>query len=137
MISPIKPSVSRLPGFRTKLIVAMMLVVTGVMALGLLFAQHKVAANVKRNLQLEFQSQLDALHAVREIRYATLAELSGALARKSRIHAALEDNALDLLYPGRLAAFFAWENGTLKTTSLRQTLARQTGMYRTATKIRD
>jgi sirohydrochlorin cobaltochelatase len=45
--------------------------------------------------------------------------------------------ALDLFYPGRLAAFLAWENGMLKTTSLRRTLARQTGMYRTATNIRD
>jgi sirohydrochlorin cobaltochelatase len=45
--------------------------------------------------------------------------------------------ALDLFYPGRLAAFLAWENGMLKTTSLRQTLSRQTGMYRTAAKIRD
>lgn len=45
--------------------------------------------------------------------------------------------ALDFFYPGRLAAFFAWENGILKTTALRQTLARQTGMYRSAATIRD
>ncbi len=45
--------------------------------------------------------------------------------------------ALDLFYPGRLAAFLAWENGVLKTTSLRQTLERQTGMYRAALKIGD
>ncbi len=45
--------------------------------------------------------------------------------------------ALDLFYPGRLTAFFAWENGMLETTSLRETLERQTGMYRTAAKIRD
>ena len=45
--------------------------------------------------------------------------------------------ALDLFYPGRLAAFFAWENGMLETTPLRQTLARQTGMYRSAATIRD
>jgi sirohydrochlorin cobaltochelatase len=42
---------------------------------------------------------------------------------------------LDLFYPGRLAAFLAYENGMLRTTSLRQTLERQTGMYRTAVKI--
>ena len=99
MISPLKPRESRLPSFRTKLLVAMMLVVTGVTALGLLFAQHKVAANVKNNLQSAFQSQLDALHVAQEVRSAALAELSRALARRSRIHAALEDNALDLLYP--------------------------------------
>ncbi len=45
--------------------------------------------------------------------------------------------ALDFLYPGRLAAFFAWENGTLETTALRQTLGRQTGMYRSAATIQD
>jgi len=45
--------------------------------------------------------------------------------------------ALDLFYPGRLAAFLAWEKGMLRTTSLRQTLERQTGMYRTAAKISD
>ncbi len=99
MISPLKPKESSVPSFRTKLLVAMMLVVSGVTALGLLFAQHKMAADVKHNLQLEFQSELDELHAVQEVRYAVLAERSRALARKSRIHAALEDNALDLLYP--------------------------------------
>ena len=45
--------------------------------------------------------------------------------------------ALDLLYPGRLAAFFAWKQGTLITTPLRETQERQTGMYRAAAKISD
>jgi sirohydrochlorin cobaltochelatase len=45
--------------------------------------------------------------------------------------------ALDLFYPGRLAAFLAWENAKLETTPLRQTLARQTGMYRAAANIHD
>jgi signal transduction histidine kinase len=99
VISPLKPRESRRPSFRTKLTVAMMLVVSSVTALGLLFAQHKVAANVKSDLQSEFQSELEALHVAHEVRSAALAELSRALARRSRIHAALEDNALDLLYP--------------------------------------
>jgi sirohydrochlorin cobaltochelatase len=43
--------------------------------------------------------------------------------------------ALDLFYPGRLAAFFTWETGTLVATPLRETLHRQTGMYRSAAKI--
>jgi sirohydrochlorin cobaltochelatase len=46
-------------------------------------------------------------------------------------------DAIDLFYPGRLAAFEAWENGRLVTTSFRDTLARQTGMYRVAAKISD
>lgn len=45
--------------------------------------------------------------------------------------------ALDLFYPGRLAAFFAWEKGALATTPLRETLKRQTGMYRASAKISD
>jgi sirohydrochlorin cobaltochelatase len=45
--------------------------------------------------------------------------------------------ALDLFYPGRLAAFLAWETGSLVTTPLRDTLHRQTGMYRSAAKISD
>jgi sirohydrochlorin cobaltochelatase len=45
--------------------------------------------------------------------------------------------ALDLFYPGRLAAFFAWEAGDLDTAPLRETLQRQTGMYRPAAKISD
>jgi hypothetical protein len=51
----------------------------------------------------------------------------------------LEDlkRALDYFYPGRLAAFAAWKNGKLQTTSLRETLDRQSGMYRVAAKISD
>jgi sirohydrochlorin cobaltochelatase len=45
--------------------------------------------------------------------------------------------ALDYFYPGRLAAFAAWKSGHLKTTALRETLDRQSGMYRVAAKISD
>jgi sirohydrochlorin cobaltochelatase len=45
--------------------------------------------------------------------------------------------ALDYFYPGRLAVFAAWKSGQLKTTPLRQTLDRQSGMYRVAAKISD
>lgn len=45
--------------------------------------------------------------------------------------------ALDLFYPGRLAAFLAQQTNQLSTTPLRQTLDRQTGMYRAAAKISD
>jgi sirohydrochlorin cobaltochelatase len=43
--------------------------------------------------------------------------------------------ALDFFYPGRLSAFLGWENNELTTTPLRETLERQTGMYRVAAKI--
>jgi signal transduction histidine kinase len=99
VISPRQPPKSWLRSFRAKLLVAMMLVVLGVTALALYFAQRNVAANVERDLQHEFQSELAALHNLQELRHAALVERCRALVRKSRIHAALEDNALDLLYP--------------------------------------
>jgi hypothetical protein len=45
--------------------------------------------------------------------------------------------ALDYFYPSRLAVFAAWKGGYLKTTALRETLDRQSGMYRVAAKISD
>ena len=45
--------------------------------------------------------------------------------------------ALDYFYPGRLAVFAAWKSSYLKTTALRETLDRQSGMYRVAAKISD
>ena len=45
--------------------------------------------------------------------------------------------ALDYLYPGRLAMFAAWKQNRIVTTPLRQTLDRQSGMYRVAAKISD
>ena len=45
--------------------------------------------------------------------------------------------ALDYFYPGRLAMLDAWQAGRFTTTSLRETLNRQSGMYRVAAKISD
>jgi sirohydrochlorin cobaltochelatase len=45
--------------------------------------------------------------------------------------------ALDLFYPGRLAAFSAFEKRELVPTTLRETLGRQSGMYRIAAQIDD
>jgi len=45
--------------------------------------------------------------------------------------------ALDYFYPGRLAVFAVWKTGQLRTTNLRDTLDRQSGMYRVAAKISD
>jgi signal transduction histidine kinase len=90
---------SQAAGFRVKLLVAMMLVVAGVTGTGLYFAESNAVADAQRDLQRDFQGDLAALHSVEEIRYAALAERCRALVAKPRIHAALEDNALDLLYP--------------------------------------
>jgi len=87
-----------LGGFRAKLLAAMMLVVLTLTGVGLLLAQRKVAADVERGLRHDFQAALATLHGVQEVRQAVLAERCRTLVRRPRIHAALEDDALDLLY---------------------------------------
>ena len=76
-----------------------MLVISAITALGLYLAQRSVTANANQALQQDFQAGLSSLHELQELRHAALAERCLALAAKPRIHAALEDNALDLLYP--------------------------------------
>jgi signal transduction histidine kinase len=97
--APVQAQPTEVARFRTRLLVAMMLVVVAVAAAGLWFAQRNVAANVQLDWQREFRAELAALHAAQEVRHAALAERCRVLARKPRIHAALEDNAPDLLYP--------------------------------------
>src|SRR5260370_4352017 len=65
----------------------------------------KTAPNLRHGWQLE-------LHTLEEVR-----------------------RALDYFYPGRLAVFAAWKRGKLQATPLRETLERQSGMYRVAAKI--
>jgi sirohydrochlorin cobaltochelatase len=45
--------------------------------------------------------------------------------------------ALDYFYPGRLTMWCAWKQDRLATTPLRETLDRQSGMYRVAARISD
>ncbi|HYY35451.1 MAG TPA: hypothetical protein VE867_03660, partial [Candidatus Binatia bacterium] len=85
--------------FRTRLFTAMMVIVATLTALGFYLAQRKVTADAERNLQENFQAELSSLHKVEELRHAALADRCNTLAAKPRIHAAIEDNALDLLYP--------------------------------------
>src|SRR5437667_10089313 len=99
MNSTVQPAKENLARFRTKLFAAMMIIVETLSALGLYFAQGKVTADAERDLQQNFQAELSSLHKLEDLRHAALAERCNALAAKPRIHAALEDNALDLLYP--------------------------------------
>src|ERR1051325_4012011 len=85
--------------FRRRLSAAMMVVIAAITALGLYVAQRNGAANAERALQQNFQAELSALHKLQDLRRAALAERCRTLATNARIHAALEDNALDLLYP--------------------------------------
>ncbi len=79
--------------------VVMMLMVSAVTGAGLYLAERNLAESVTSGLQREFLAELGALHGIQELRQANFAEVCRALVRKPRIHAALEDNALDLLYP--------------------------------------
>jgi signal transduction histidine kinase len=94
-----EPPQARAGGFRGKVLVTMTLVVVGVTAAGLVLSERNLAAAVERGLQREFQAELAALNQAQAIRHATLTERCRALVRKARIQSALEDNALDLLYP--------------------------------------
>ena len=76
-----------------------MVIVATLTALSFYLAQRKVTADAERNLQQTFQTELSSMHNVEELRYAALADRSIALVAKPRIHAAIEDDAMDLLYP--------------------------------------
>ena len=85
--------------FRVKLMAAMALVVAALTLCALFLAERQVAAETQHDLQRAFEGELEMLRAVRGFRHASLIERCLALVHKPRIHSALEDNALDLLYP--------------------------------------
>lgn len=85
--------------FRIRLLVIMMLVVSILTSLGIYLTQRRADEAAEKALQQDFQVQVSALHRLEELRQSTLAARSQTIAQNSRIHAALEDNALDLLYP--------------------------------------
>jgi len=93
---------TRTPGigrFRTRLLLAMMVVVSALTSLGIYVAQHRAAKDAEADLQRDFELELASLHRLQDLRNAAVADRSKSLAQNARIHAALEDNALDLLYP--------------------------------------
>jgi signal transduction histidine kinase len=77
----------------------MMLVVTIITGAGLYFAERKVETDAERADQAAHESEVAAAQRIHELRRTALTERCRALVRRPRIHAALEDNALDLLYP--------------------------------------
>jgi signal transduction histidine kinase len=99
VIAQLDPRKSGFAGFRAKLQLAMMMVVSVVTALALYFAERNAAADVREELERGFRNGLANLQRLHEVRQAVLVERCRTLVRKPRIHAALEDGALDLLYP--------------------------------------
>lgn len=76
-----------------------MVVVAGATAAGLYFGDRAVLATARRYLQADFNNRIASLQQLEQQRRSTLAEHCRVLVDKPRLHAALEDNALDLLYP--------------------------------------
>ncbi|MBA3963257.1 MAG: HAMP domain-containing histidine kinase [Chthoniobacterales bacterium] len=99
MSAPAEPRPTSFRLFRIKLLIAMMLVVSVLTSLGIYFAQRRAAQDAQDDLQRDFQLELASLHRLQDLRNAAVLDRTTALARNPRIHAALEDNALDLLYP--------------------------------------
>src|SRR5262249_32468533 len=105
--------------FRSRLGLAMMAVVVVVTASSIYFAQRRADEDAQIDLQGDFELELAALHRLQDLRNAAVADRSKDLARNPRIHAALEDNALDLLYPSaqdELRGFMA-EPGTVSVSA--------------------
>jgi signal transduction histidine kinase len=99
MISPATTYSKEVTSFRTKLAITIMLVVSAVTVVGIYLGQGRITANAERDLRQKFQAELSGLDKLQELRNAALVERCRVLAEKPRIHAALEDNALELLYP--------------------------------------
>jgi len=88
----------RIGSFRFKLASVMMAVVVVLATAGSYVAERNAAAETESGFQGEFNAELRALEAARETRISALTLRCLSLVGKARIHAALEDDALDLLY---------------------------------------
>ena len=77
----------------------MMLVVSALASLGIGLAQRSAAIDAQRDMERDFSLELASLHRLEELRTTAATARCSALVQNPRIHAALEDNALDLLYP--------------------------------------
>ena len=85
--------------FRARLFATIMLIVCTLTLLGLYVAHRRVTEDAQRDLEQDFRAQLSSLHELQNLRHTALVERCRLLVAKPRLHAALEDNALDLLYP--------------------------------------
>jgi hypothetical protein len=86
-------------GFRTRMVAAIMLVIGALTAAGVFAAQRHLLDAANRELQTSINQQMNSTALTRSVRRAVLSEICDSLGRKSRIQAAIEDQALDLLYP--------------------------------------
>jgi signal transduction histidine kinase len=86
-------------GFRGKLVVSMMVLISTITAIALYFSQRNLTAGIEEELQRGFRDALATLQTARDLRQAALVERCRTLERRPRIHAVLEDApTLDDLY---------------------------------------
>ena len=84
--------------FRRRLFVTMTIVVLLVTVIAVALVQRGMEADLRWNLDRRFESEFDALLAVQDANTAAVVDRCRVLVRSPRIHAAIEDNGLDLLY---------------------------------------
>jgi signal transduction histidine kinase len=86
------------PSFRSKLLVAMMLVVSAITATAIYCTQRAMEAGAKRSFQQEFQAAFANLLGVQAAHRAMIAERCTAIASALRTRSALEEMNLEALY---------------------------------------
>ena len=84
--------------FRRRLFITMTLIVALVTVIATFLVQRRMEADLRWNLDRRFESEFDALLAVQEATGTAVVDRCRSLVRQPRIHAAIEDNGLDLLY---------------------------------------
>jgi PAS domain S-box-containing protein len=84
--------------YRTRLLLAIMLLVCAITAVILYLAQRSALAEVQGTLQHEFQSQLGFLRGAQEVRRAVIAERCRILAKSVRMRAAIEEDSIEDVY---------------------------------------
>lgn len=92
----ISPEVGR---FRWRLQLAITALAALVIVIVLSDTQRRAATAAEHAMQAEFRDSIAVLRQLHALRDAVLLERCRELVRKPRLHAALEDGALDLLYP--------------------------------------
>src|SRR4051812_9748783 len=85
-------------GFRLKLTIGMMLVVSGITGATLYFAEHGIRQDAERTLRQEFRAAFANLLGMQVAHRAMIAERCDALAAALRTRSALEDGNIEALY---------------------------------------
>ncbi len=86
-------------GYRLRVLITMKLVVTTLTVIAIVLAERTLTSRVEERLQQSYLGELSTVQRSQELRQAALLERVRTLVKRARIHAAIEDDALDLLYP--------------------------------------